>query len=398
MFAVHLPVVMHVLAAFDKFKDSMSAQVACERAADGVREALGDGIEIEYAPLTDGGEGFCPILSETAEGWVERHEVSGPLGELIRAPLGWVEAANLGDAARRHLPGLEGRIAIIEMASAAGLEQVPPERRHPRSCTTRGVGELIRIAAAKDADAVLLGIGGSATSDLGLGALEALGFTFHGADDIVPEQWPALEAISREAFPVPPLFIACDVDNPLCGPSGAARVYGPQKGLEPHEIEAFDAEAGRIADQLCRFLNRPFSLKELPGSGAAGGIGFGLKAAFDARFVPGFTLVADWLDLDGKIAAADLVLSGEGKIDRSSLSGKGPCTLARLAVRAGTACRLFAGYVEPGVRKAIETEIAPTTVDAISPPELPLAEALEQGPRNLRRAVARSLRTDPPVQ
>jgi len=395
MLELNLSAPMHVLAAFDKFKDSMSARVACEHAAEGVREALGGGVSVDSAPLTDGGEGFCPILSEAADGWVERHEVSGPLGESVQAPLGWVETAALNEATRRHLAGVDGRIAIIEMASVAGLEQVPPGRRHPRHCTTRGVGELIRIAAAKDAAAVLIGIGGSATSDLGLGALEALGFTFRGATNIVPEKWDALRSISRETFPAPPLFIACDVDNPLCGPRGAARIYGPQKGLAPHETEAFDAEAERIADLLCRNLDRPPSLQTLPGSGAAGGIGFGLKAAFDTEFLPGFSLVTDWLDLRSKIDATDLVLSGEGKIDRSSLSGKGPCALARMAADAGAACRLFAGYVEPEAREFIEKEIAATIVQAVSPPDLPLSEALASGPRNLRRAVAESLRNEP---
>jgi len=388
---------MQLLVAFDKFKDSMTAKTACERAAEGLREVLGPDARIVTAPLTDGGEGFCPILTEAAGGWVEQHPVSGPLGETIHAPLGWVESQRLPEAARRRFPGVAGRIAIVEMASAAGLEQVPPERRHPRHTTTRGVGELIRVAAAKDAAAVLIGVGGSATSDLGLGALEALGLNFEGAEGILPAKWAQLGTISREPFPAPPLFIACDVDNPLCGPNGAAHRYGPQKGLAADEIEAFDAEARRVAGLLLESLDRPADLMERPGSGAAGGIGFGLGAAFDAAFLPGFPLVADWLDLEAETARADLVLSGEGKIDRSSLSGKGPCALARMAAKAGRPCRLFAGRVEPGAREAIEKEIARATVQSIAPPGLPLAEALAAGPENLRRAVAENLRQSPPA-
>ncbi len=384
---------MHLLVAFDKFKDSMSAPAACERAAEAARTALGEDIRLTQAPLTDGGEGFCTILTEAAGGWVERHEVCGPLGEPVLAPLGWIEAGQLPDGARGMLRQPAGRIAIIEMASAAGLEQVPPDRRHPRRCSSRGVGELIRIATAQEASAVLLGIGGSATSDLGLGALEALGFRFPGTERIIPGDWPRIDRMERTDFPAPPIFIACDVDNPLCGPQGAAAVYGPQKGLAPGEVEAFDAEAGRIADLLCDCCGQDPALKDLPGSGAAGGIGFGLKAAFGADFLPGFDLVARWLALDAKIAAADLILSGEGTIDSSSLSGKGPCALAKAAHEARIPCHLFAGRIETDARRALAASYPQTSTHEITPADMPLEDALRHGPENLGRRVAEVLKS-----
>ena len=160
------------------------------------------------------------------------------------------------------------------MASAAGLEQVPPEHRHPKNCTTRGVGNLIRIAVAEEASAILIGIGGSATSDLGLGALEAMGLKFCESGQITPAQWPSLETISGQIeLDVPPIYIACDVDNPLLGTMGAAAVYGPQKGLAADEIEAFDDTSAKVATKLCEFFNKPSSAMKTPGSGAAGGIG-----------------------------------------------------------------------------------------------------------------------------
>ena len=212
----------------------MTATLACQSAESGLRDALegsNANLNIEYAPLTDGGEGFCRILSETASGEVDYHIVTGPLGEEIDAPLGWVQAENLSKAARDMLGGILGKIAVIEMAAVAGLEQVPFDLRHPNQTTTYGVGQLLEIAA-NEADAILLGIGGSATSDLGLGALEALGLRFNPVENIVPAKWPEITEISRSlSVKLPPIYIACDVDNPLIGPNRAAAVYGPQRAF-----------------------------------------------------------------------------------------------------------------------------------------------------------------------
>jgi len=372
---------MHILAAFDKFKDAMPADRACDAALSGALIALGEPLTMTRAPLTDGGEGFCPILTSAANGHIEYHKVCGPLGEELDAPLGWVELARIPKYARQYLGAESGKLAIIEMASVAGLEQVPAAQRHPGHCTTRGVGELI-------------GIGGSATSDLGLGALEALGLEFCPSGQVTPAQWSAIEEITGSIeLTVPPIFIACDVDNPLLGQQGAAAIYGPQKGLAPDEIEAFDHASAQVAKQLCRYLKQPESFMQVPGSGAAGGLGFGLKVALGAEFVPGFELVTAWLDLAQKIQEADLVLTGEGKFDQSSLAGKGPYALLAAAYSSDTAAILLAGYAEEDAAEKVCERFPGTAVYSISPAGVPLAQALKFAPEYLTQKVTEVLQT-----
>lgn len=388
------PYSMKILAAFDKFKDAMPADRACDAALSGALEALGEPIALSHAPLTDGGEGFCPILTQAAGGFMEHHKVSGPLGEEVDSPLGWVKLERIPETASKLLGSKSGKLAIIEMASVAGLEQVPQAQRHPRHCTTRGVGELIRIAVAEEADAILLGIGGSATSDLGLGALEALGLQFCPSGQVTPAQWPAIEQITGSIeLTVPPIYIACDVDNPLLGTNGAATVYGRQKGLEANEIEAFDNASARVAKQLCKFYNQSESTLKTAGSGAAGGIGFGLNVALGANYVPGFELVTAWLDLSSKIREADLVLTGEGKFDSSSLAGKGPYALLAAAYSSDTPAILLAGLAEEEAAQTVRECFPGTAVYSITPEGTPLAHALKSAPDFLKQKVTEVLQT-----
>ncbi|MGJ8639873.1 MAG: glycerate kinase family protein [Opitutaceae bacterium] len=385
---------MHILAAFDKFKDSMTADAACQAAAAGAQTALGEEITITEAPLTDGGEGFCSILTNSAGGHIERHLTSGPLGEEIHAPLGWVDTHKLSATTNELLPFTGRKLAVIEMASVAGLEQVPNDQRHPRNCTTAGVGELIRIAVASEADAILLGIGGSATSDLGLGALEALGITAiarNGQDisNTTPAQWEFIDQFKGAIeIEVPPIYIACDVDNPLLGSRGAAAVYGPQKGMTADEIEPFDDLSRVIATKLCTHCDRPTDLMDVPGSGAAGGLGFGLKVTCRAEFVPGFDLVQSWLDLKNKVLKADLVLTGEGKFDESSLAGKGPYSLLEQADECKKQSIVFAGAVDEAAVDAVAERFHKSAVYTITPENCPLPEALANGARNLEIKVS----------
>ncbi|MEE2988884.1 MAG: glycerate kinase [Verrucomicrobiota bacterium] len=385
---------MKILAAFDKFKDAMPASMACEAALSGALEALGEPLTLSHAPLTDGGEGFCPILTEAARGYMEHHKVSGPLGEQVDSPLGWVNLEQIPENARKLLGSIKGKLAIIEMASVAGLEQVPNAQRHPKHCTTRGVGELIRIAVAEEADAILLGIGGSATSDLGLGALEALGLQFCPSGQVTPAQWPVIEQIAGSIeLTVPPIYIACDVNNPLLGTRGAAAVYGPQKGLKPDEIKAFDSASERIAKQLCEFFKQPECTLRASGSGAAGGIGFGLNVAFGSNYVAGFELVTAWLDLSRKIKEADLVLTGEGKFDNSSLAGKGPFALLAAAYSCDTSAILLAGLADEGATQTVYDRFPGTAVYSITPEGTPLAKALKLAPDFLKQKVSEVLHT-----
>jgi glycerate kinase len=389
---------MKILAAFDKFKDSMTAVAACEAASAGARQALGDAVHITQAPLTDGGEGFCSILTNAANGVIEKHIVCGPLGADLEAPLGWVDTETLPSAVHAQLAPPSGKMAVIEMASAAGLEQVPHEQRHPKHCTTYGVGELIRIAAEGGASSLLIGIGGSATSDLGLGLLQALGLQFIDADGyaierIIPSRWPYIAKITGKIeLPELPIYIACDVDNPLLGPAGAAAVYGPQKGLLAEEMDSFEAESARIATMLCEYFSQPESHREVAGSGAAGGIGFALHVTCGSQYVAGFELVSDWLDLTSKIADADLILTGEGKIDQSSLNGKGPYALALAADAANKPSILLAGCIEPAAAEKLHKTFPKCSTATITPEGCPLPQALAEGATNLQATAEAVLR------
>ena len=393
---------MRVLLAFDKFKDSLTAPAACELTAAALRAAHPDWT-LDLCPLADGGEGFCEILTHAAGGTIETHTVTGPRGAPTPATIGFVPVAHI-PAAARALLGLSDSqlstlssqlaVAIVEMATASGLALLAPDQRDPWHTTTLGTGELIRLAAERGAVAILLGVGGSATSDLGLGALNALGLQFHSASGSpisppIPAHWAQITRLSGNlsASPlVPPIRIACDVTNPLLGPRGAAATYGPQKGLRPADLARLDHESARLALLLCAQMRRPDSLMDVPGAGAAGGLPFGLMAAADAQLLPGFDLVSAWLDLERKLAAADLVITGEGRFDDTSLTGKGPGAVAARALALGKKVHVFAGAI---------TTTAPTPADlslhAITPVGLPLPDALRTAPALLTAAVRAAL-------
>jgi glycerate kinase len=379
---------MRVLLAFDKFKDALTAPEACAHAAAALRAAHPDWT-LDLCPLADGGEGFGDILTRAAGGTAETHPVTGPRGAPVRAALGLVSLAAIPAPARAllHLPTGTGTLAIIEMAAASGLALLKPEERDPWLANSTGTGELLRAAARPGVDAILLGVGGSATSDLGLCALAALGLRFEtGAraplDWPVPLHWPDIARIGG-ALPrdLPPIRIACDVSNPLLGPRGAAAIYGPQKGLRPADLPRLDGEAARLARLLCEFAGQPASLAEVPGTGAAGGISFGLMAAAGARLVPGAELVSAWLDLAPRLAAADLVITGEGRFDDSSLSGKGPGEVAARALALGKRVRVFAG------RATVAVPPPGLALHSITPDGVPLDRALREAGEFLGRSV-----------
>ena len=344
-----------VLLSLDKFKGALAADQACAVVA----RVLGrrcPAWELDLSPLTDGGDGFCSVLTESARGEFQPVLASGSQLEAANASrvatqIGVVEHSRVPSGAR-ELIGYHGgeRIAIVEMALINGLARVPRERRDVWRASSYGTGELLR-RASELADVVLLGVGGSATSDLGLGALAALGLSFEDASGRsihpLPALWPRISA-ERGSIDVPlaPIVIACDVDNPLLGPRGAAAVYGPQKGLEPRDVPRFDREAARVAQLVCEHLSVELECASAPGAGAAGGIAFGLAAAAGARLVPGFELVWHWLDLEARMRRADLIITGEGRFDASSLAGKGPGALLERAQRFARPAVLFAGSVE----------------------------------------------------
>jgi len=385
---------MRVLLAFDKFKGSLTAPQACAAAAAALRAARG-GWELDLCPLADGGDGFAEILTTGAGGALAHEQVSGPRGGSVRAHLGLVPAENIPAAARAllGLPALPAgaRVALVELAQASGLALLAPERRDPWHATTLGTGELVRAAAGRHgAAAVVLGVGGSATSDLGLGALAALGLEFctevgEGIFPPAPARWDALARVGGKiSAALPPLRVACDVDNPLLGPRGAAAVFGPQKGLRAEDVRRLDHAAARVALLLCAHAGRPDALMDAPGAGAAGGIAFGLMAAAGAELVPGSELVAAWLGLDARLAAADLIITGEGRFDASSLGGKGPGAVVARARALGKPVHVFAGAADPAAAGAV------TGLHVITPPGMPEPDALRAAAENLTRAVRRA--------
>ena len=380
-----------VLVAFDKFKDALTAREACAAAAAGLRTTH-PAWTLDLCPLTDGGEGFGETLTQAVRGRWEKMECTGPRGERIIAALGHVDVGHLPTPARQRL-GLathSAQLAVVEMAAASGLALLPPDRRDPWQTSSVGTGEQILAAAKAGADAILLGVGGSATNDLGMGALAALGCKFfdpRGAPVAhpIPAAWEKIVRIERPAK-FPPLFIACDVTNPLLGPRGATATFARQKGLRTEDMPRLEAQCARMAAMLCAACGQPLTLTETPGAGAAGGMAFGLQIAADAQLVPGFALVADWLDLPSRLAAADLVLTGEGRFDATSLGGKGPGSLVDAARTLGKPVHVFAGALDlPGDwtgRNEVQAH-------AITPRSLPLSEALPRTAEFLSAAISR---------
>ena len=380
---------MRVLIAFDKFKDSLTAAQACGAAARALRARHPDW-ELDLCPLADGGEGFAALLTQAVGGELRRLTVTGPQGERREAAYGLVAPDRIPRAAwaRLDLPELAsaaGRsVAVVEMAAASGLALVPAAARDPWRATSRGTGELVWAAAEAGAGTILLGVGGSATHDLGLGALAALGMEFRAAtgarcDPPVPARWAEIARIEGTLRPLPPIRIACDVANPLLGPRGAAAVYAPQKGLRAADYEQLERASAEMAARLADYCRRPRDLAAAAGAGAAGGIAYGLMAAAGAKLLPGFELITAWLDVAARLAAADLILTGEGRFDASSHEGKGPGALANRAQALGKPAHVFAGQIAtaaPGLH-----------LHAITPAGLPLAEALRTAGERLVAAV-----------
>ena len=374
---------MRVLIAFDKFKDALTATEACVAAAAALRAKHPDW-QLDLCPLTDGGENFAELLCQGLSVRLASVEARGPRGGTFAAPVGFVAISVLPPAARARL-GVTGTLAVVGLASASGLMLLPRTERNPWHATTLGTGDLLRHAAHANADAILLGVGGSATNDLGLGALAALGLRFfdasHRTIQPVPANWSQIVRIEGRVS-LPPVFIACDVTNPLLGPTGATATFGPQKGLPSSEVPELETQARRMAALLCDHCGQPLALAETPGTGAAGGIPFGLMVTARAKLVSGFDLVSAWLDLPARLQAADLVLTGEGRFDATSLGGKGPGAIVAEARQLGKAVHVFAGSL--GVESG-------ATHHAITPGGLPLAEALPRTGELLAAAISRVL-------
>jgi glycerate kinase len=361
---------MRVLIAPDKFKGCLNAREAAQAIARGVLKASPDAT-IDLCPLSDGGEGFVEALTAASGGRLVSHRVVGPLPELrVDATLGLIDS---------------GTTAVIEMSSAAGVAMLEPALRNPLAATTFGVGQLIRQAVMMDCRKVLLGIGGSATCDAGVGCLQACGcHVILRSGEYARETEPLCGRDLDDILMIKSgrgsrvdgveIIVACDVTNPLYGPNGSAVVYGPQKGASPDDVRELD----RMLQSLAQRLGWNDYAHE-PGAGAAGGIGFGLRAVFGARMTRGFELVARATHLAERVRQADLILTGEGKLDAQTDQGKTLAGVLQLAQQLGKPVRAVAGVVE-GRARGFDRTLA--LVDLAGDPE----SSMRHAPQWLERA------------
>jgi glycerate kinase len=371
---------MRVVVAPDKFKGSLTAPEAAEAMARGVA-SVDPRATIDRVPVADGGEGTVDALLAATGGTLHLATVTGPLGRPVEAAFGL-----LGDR----------RTAVIEMASASGLILVSPEARDPLRATTRGTGELLLAAVAAGARKVIVGIGGSATNDGGAGLAQALGFRLldDGGQELGPGGGPLGRLARIDASAVRSdlrgveVAVACDVSNPLCGPQGASAVYGPQKGADPAMVEDLDRNLAHFAVIVSRDLG--VSIRDVAGSGAAGGLGGGLIAFAHGRLQPGIELVIEAVGLLRRLCGADLCLTGEGAIDRQSAFGKTAVGVARLARSLGIPTIAIAGSIGPGSRDVLEAGI--DAYFSICPGPICLDQAMARAGELVEETAAQVLR------
>ena len=333
---------MRILIAPDKFRETLTARQAAEAIAAGWRRSRpGDGLDL--APMADGGEGTLIALVDALGGEMISVKASGPRGDRIDASFGIADGSN-------------GRLAIVETAAASGLAVLSASRRDPRRTTTRGTGELIRAALDRAPARLIVGLGGSATNDGGAGMGQALGvrLTDDGGRDLAPGGAALAGLVHIDATGLDPrvrrlvCVAASDVDNPLTGPNGATRVYAAQKGASADDLVPLDRALGHLAAIVERDLG--VDLRDEPGAGAAGGLGFGLMAFLGARMRPGVDVVSDAVGLPTRVAAVDLAITGEGSLDEQSLRGKVPAGVLRLARELSVPALVLCGRATPDLR------------------------------------------------
>ncbi|MET8938391.1 glycerate kinase [Streptomyces rubiginosohelvolus] len=376
------------------FKESLSAARVAEAIATGVRRVIPDA-DLDLIPLVDGGEGTAEALALAGGGRLVPCTATGPVGDPVASHF-----ALLGGGTT---PG--PLTAVVEMAAVAGLALVPPDRRHPGATTTYGVGELIRAALDAGARRILVGCGDSGTSDGGAGALQALGarLTDRHGRELRPGGGSLHELEHIDPSGLDPrladaeMLVACNPYNVLCGKRGVARVFGPQKGATPAEVELLSAGLERLAAVLTRDLlpafappaGTPVDLRTAPGTGASGGLGAGL-ASVGARLLPRYDVLLDGLDLDARLARADFVITAEGALDHQTVRGKIPAEVARRAQAAGVPVLVLAGTIGPGAQ-----EVRAVGVDAYSailPAPMTLVEAIGRSGEFLADASERAMR------
>lgn len=367
---------MKIIIAPDSFKDSLSAEGVAHAIAEGLATVWPDA-ELVKCPMADGGEGTVESVLAACNGALRSHRVQGPLGDSVNARWGWLA---------------ESRTAIIEMAEASGLQLVPTGQRDACTSSTFGTGELIRAALDAGAERIILAIGGSATNDGGAGALQALGVQLFDQQGLqLPRGGLALAQLARISVEQldPRLAgvrfeIAADVNNPLCGPQGASAIFGPQKGATPEQVRQLDAALWHFSDHCARVL--PRDVRDEPGSGAAGGLGFAAKAFLGAQFRAGVEVVAELVGLEQAVRGADLVITGEGRFDAQTLRGKTPYGVARIARQQAVPVIVIAGTLGDGYEQMYEYGV--NAAFALPSGPMTLEQACSEAPRLLRERAA----------
>jgi glycerate kinase len=337
---------VNILIAPDKFKGSLNARDVAENIAKGLCDVIRDA-KIEIAPMADGGEGTAKAICDARGGSWLKCKAHDPRSREIDARYAWIES---------------GKIAVMEMSEAAGMRRLSESERDPVRATTFGVGEMILDAANRGANEIIIGLGGSATNDGGFGMARALGFRFdyerereHEKGEARVTDLLALKGIEKpKDVELPKIIAAVDVKNPLLGKNGATRVFGPQKGASQNELDILERALTRLADVVAKEFG--FDYRDEAGAGAAGGLGFGLMSFCGAKVRPGFDVAAEAVGLESKIKDADVVITGEGSLDRQTLEGKTPAGVARLAQKLGK--RVFAivgrAIKDPDVREIFD--------------------------------------------
>ncbi len=370
-----------IVIASDSFKGSISSMEIAGIVAEAASEVFPE-CETVRLEMADGGEGTTDALCRALGGEMVKCEVHGPFREKV-----------ISEYAIVDVPG-EGLTAVIEMSQASGLPLIPTGLRNPMLTTTFGTGELILDALGRGCRHFLIGIGGSATNDGGTGMLAALGWRFLDSDGKeLPPVGASLEKIAsvdssgkNPALNGCTFITACDVDNPFCGPDGAAFVFGPQKGAGPEEVQLLDKGLESFASVIQESTGT--NVKEIPGAGAAGGLGGALMAFLGSRLTPGAEMVLDVIGFDSLAEGADLVITGEGKMDGQTLKGKAPLCVLKHASKLGIPTIAIAGMISDPI---LLKDLGYKDIICINPPGLPTEEAMnpETARRNLHDTAVR---------
>ena len=358
---------MRILVAPDKFKGSLGAADVAACIAAGLRDVLADA-EITCLPVADGGEGTANVICAAKGGAWRSCNVHGPMGDLVPA---------------RYCTIDDGETAVMEMSEASGLWRVPLHQRDPMRASSFGTGEMLLAAAERSATKIIIGLGGSATNEGGFGMARALGFRFRDAagEELSGAVSDLLRLDRLEAprhLALPEITAAVDVRNRLLGARGATRVFGPQKGATGEQLEALELALERLADVVAEEFGS--ALHEMPGAGAAGGLGFGLMAFCGATIRSGFDIVAEEIGLAAAVLDADVVITGEGRLDAQTLEGKAPAGVARLARSVGKRTYAIVGQLEADV----EVQELFDAIFEVKPSTMTREEAVRCAPSLLR--------------